>query len=223
MGYINTGNQVIIKRFESDNLKQFPFNAITPGIYSGGNLVIGANQTVSLRPIKVLIQAPDSDLYGITTTIAVNLLVTPSTPYIILSYIITPTSAMDYMDIKTSSTFTDKDIVVGKAIFSGTIITDIDYSERIYGDIEGTGSSNTNDLISDDASNAVIQGTDGKLFVPTATAGGVQSVTIPIGESLITVAGSGINPTIGSSMTLQNAVQKINDFTFPDTLDGGVF
>jgi len=233
VSYINVGNQIVIKRFESDNLRQFPFNVITPGIYSGGVLIANSNSTVSLRPIKVLIQDTDLDLYGITTTIAVNIPVSSATSYIILSYTTTKTSQKDYMDIKASASFTSRDIIVGKVLFSGTNITGIDYSERTLGNIGGVGSGTidpfvlTSELISSDSANALTQGLDGKLYVPSALAGGVQSLTLATGETLLSLTGSGINPVIGSSSNLISATLKANSALqladLPDVIDGGIF
>jgi len=142
MGNVNVGNQIVSIQY-FDPADAYIFNrrhsVITPrGIYSGGYLEKVSDTQVSLSPLLCEI-GKYSSLPGVEDVIqarirtreTVTINVSVSTPYIILRWSYAE-DANNYMDILAvaETDIQDGDLIVGRCVFSGSVLTGFDYSER---------------------------------------------------------------------------------------------
>jgi len=109
------------------------------GIYSGGYLTKVGDSEVTLSPLVVeigdttlQISVRTANAYALKTDNLDSGSIAPATPYIVLrwSYVATPGN---YMEIRAvASVAAANDIIVGKCVFVGSTLTEFDYTDRTF-------------------------------------------------------------------------------------------
>lgn len=150
MSLSNLGSQTINWKYKASlkgsNLSKMFNGCIAPGIYlksgipveygtgivssyTGGNIVLAPFEAV-FRCVS------DNKTVHVGTSESINLYTSlgaigSSAPYIIMSYT-WQDQVLNYIDFSYASSFTLYDVVIGKATFSGSDVTGIDYSQATY-------------------------------------------------------------------------------------------
>jgi len=139
----NDGNQTITWGY-LQNAESQSFNALLraimkPGIYEGGLLSKISDIEVSLAPYTSILYAVNEETVAIKvdTTTSFNLAISPTTPIVILRYEWYSTEsnfveavAVDQTTIDNNDPNGDLYVIIGEAIFNGTVLESIDYSDR---------------------------------------------------------------------------------------------
>lgn len=146
MGSTNHGLQTIVHQyFEEAIASQWGkrHKDIRPrGIYSGGYLTRVDDDEVTLSPLVVeigdttlQISVRTADVYTLNTTPTLDSgSIAPATPYIVLrwSYVATPANYMEIRAIASVAAAQANDIIVGKCVFVGSTLTEFDYADRTF-------------------------------------------------------------------------------------------
>src|SRR5208282_3596256 len=103
MGVINFGQQILTYSYGEEararNWDKLNYQIIPAGIYSGGVLSLTGVNQVSVAPLICYIDDDNTEIgVRVETTTPVNVIVSPSQPYVILRMIWIDTSGI-YMDI----------------------------------------------------------------------------------------------------------------------------
>jgi len=138
MGDTNIGNQIIRweynQNLSSSELNQLWVDVINPGVYEGGTIVITNDTTVTIQPFVACIKTSDNRLVYCKTQENIQLTVSNVNPYITVSYQHS-NSKKQYADIqaKAQENIYSTDIILGKCIYNGSTLENIDYSEKTFG------------------------------------------------------------------------------------------
>lgn len=98
------------------------------GVYKGGYLTKNDDTHVQLSPLACEITNGPYQV-KIETTEAVNIVVAPANPYVVLRWVYAGTTS-DYMEILAVTSPTTYDLVIGKCVYTGSTLQGIDSSER---------------------------------------------------------------------------------------------
>lgn len=135
MAAVDQGTQNISIKF-NDNVDSRVVNKMTvdiipTGIYSGGICARVSDSSVSISPFVCEI-SDGSYQARIATTVSYTLTsVSDSTPYIVCSWDGSQALADDYMTISSKAVPLENDLVICKAIYSGGVMTGIEYGDAI--------------------------------------------------------------------------------------------
>lgn len=134
----NIGSQTVhVKFFDpvtNPNVNFMALDIRKIGIYRGGYLTKSSNTLVSLSTLSCEIS--DANATGnqvrITTGAAVSIVVSSATPLVVLRWTYTADAAADYMDFVAVAVGAQlaTDVIVGKCLYSGSTLTDFDYTLR---------------------------------------------------------------------------------------------
>ena len=101
------------------------------GIYSGGILTKVDDVTVSLSPLDCEIKSQSTThQIRVQTQSSVNITVSSTDRFVVLRWDYTADEEQDYMSFHAVSTVLEKDIVVGRCVFSGSTLQTFTYVER---------------------------------------------------------------------------------------------
>jgi len=144
MGATDRGSQTIVHQYFEEAVASRwgkRHKDIRPrGIYSGGYLTKVIDSEVTLSPLVV--EIGDNDLqisvrtakYTLKNTNLDSGSIAPATPYIVLrwSYVATPGNYMEIHAIASVAAALANDIIVGKCVFVGSTLTEFDYTDRTF-------------------------------------------------------------------------------------------
>lgn len=133
---VNVGGQAISLKFmapgNSEEINRRFLNTHPVGIYSGGILTIsdGAHAIISSLVCEV---GDGTYQVRVQTTLSVTLAVTLSTPYVVLRWAYTGTTA-DYMELLAvaSGSVLSTDLTVGKCVFTAGSLSGFDYGDATH-------------------------------------------------------------------------------------------
>lgn len=134
MGSTRFGNQTITVQYfetvDSDKVNKAFQGIRKRGIYSGGYLTRISDISVNISTFLCEI-GDTTNQVRVETAAAITLAVSPSTPYVILRWAYFA-SASNWMDVfaVASGSIQANDLILGKCVFSGSVLTGFDYSER---------------------------------------------------------------------------------------------
>lgn len=139
MSTTNLGNQRIVFDYKYP-LKgtdfNFAFKDIIPtGIYKGGELTCDlVSQTITFHPFVAVLDSDTQKTVRVETTTAFTLDADSTKPVIYAAYLYIEAEE-NYADIgfTTTDTSVTNEVVLGRAIFSGTTLTGVDYTGRDMG------------------------------------------------------------------------------------------
>lgn len=153
MSIVNLGTQTINWKYKTSlkgsNLSRMFNGCISPGIYLNNGSYIQANiglitsyagNQITINAFEAIFKASSTQTVHIGTSTAIALstdgglgYITESYPYITMSYSWAD-QIINYIDFafKASGSITAYDLIIGKAIFTGGVVTSIDYSEASY-------------------------------------------------------------------------------------------
>jgi len=155
MSLQNLGTQIINWKYKTplkgSTLATMLNGSTDPGLYlSNGNIITYgtgivnsfAGNAIILNPFDAVFKASATQTVHIQTSSAINLytetspslgLIASSAPYITMSYTYA-NQVINYIDFdfKSIGQLTAYDIVIGKAVFTGSAVTSIDYTVATY-------------------------------------------------------------------------------------------
>lgn len=123
------------RQIRTQALNSLFYQIVPDGIYVGATLTKVSNSTLSVSPGVVFI-TDDAQKVALRIETTSNWTMTneasPTKPYIVFTYEWAPGDPNNYMDIvaKNTADLLDKDLIIGKVIFSGSDIDSFDYNER---------------------------------------------------------------------------------------------
>ncbi len=135
MGSVNIGQQTITWKYGEDliasEINKWLYKIIKKGIYDGGLVSIASGDTVNIAPMKVICETNLNQAIAIKTDDTVQLEISESTPYITCQFNWVNAVA-NYMDFtaKSEGSLLSTDVIIGKGVYIGGVLTDIDYRER---------------------------------------------------------------------------------------------
>lgn len=138
MGITNYGNQNIYTLYGQDatasNVNKRLSKIIQEGIYEGGTLYIDSGNDILIGVFVVFIRGASGQAVKIETTTNISLTLSEATPYIIGRYSWN-NSATNYMDVYAvaEGSIANNDIVFGKGVYVGGVLTSFDYSDKTWG------------------------------------------------------------------------------------------
>jgi hypothetical protein len=138
MSIINTGGQQLTFDFKHP-LKGKNFNSLfrdvlPAGIYDGGEITnLGGNQ-ISIAPFVAIFYSEDDVAVKIQTTSAITLSIPAAAP-VIHAYFTWSDTIENWADItsRAVATVVTNEIIFGKALFTGSVLTSIDYTDKTWG------------------------------------------------------------------------------------------
>ena len=153
MSIVNLGTQTINWKYKTSlkgsNLSRMFNGCISPGIYLNNGSYIQANiglitsyagNQITINAFEAIFKASPTQTVHIGTSTAIALstdgglgYITESYPYITMSYSWAD-QIINYIDFafKASGSINAYNLIIGKAIFTGGVVTSIDYSEASY-------------------------------------------------------------------------------------------
>jgi len=141
MGIINHGTQSITFQFNLAAKAEY-FNKLThriqpPGVYWGGHLIKVSDSIVTLTPFAIMINDGDEQVSVssiVDATLSAATLdsgaIDAATPYLVFRWVRLSTIAANYVEVHATAAAQPLDVVIGKMVFSGSILTGFDYSDR---------------------------------------------------------------------------------------------
>ncbi len=138
MGDINTGNQIIRweynQNISTQEINQMWVDVINPGVYEGGVLSKISDSSINVSPFTIVFKTANNLLIYCKSQENITVNVNSGTPYITSSYFHS-TSKKQYADLvsKPYENIYSTDIILGKCIYSGSVLTGFDYSEKTFG------------------------------------------------------------------------------------------
>lgn len=145
MGSTNHGTQQIMWQYFQEatgaNWGKRLLGILLPGIYSGGHLTKVSDTEVTLSTLVAEIKDGTNQI-NVRTAAAATLnsatldsgAISSATPYLVLrwAYALSATNYVEVHAISSVSVAQANDIVIGKCLFSGSILTGFNYSERTF-------------------------------------------------------------------------------------------
>jgi len=149
VGTTNHGNQEITVAYYEEatsfDVNKRNIDIVPRGIYSGGHLVKVSNTEVTLSPFTAEIGDDDIQISVKTSasaTLKADTLdsgdIDQTTPYLVLrwSYLAQQNNYVEIHAIASISAAQSNDIIIGKCIFSGGVLTGFSYTERTFLNIQ---------------------------------------------------------------------------------------
>lgn len=135
MGTVDIGSQEISWKYGQDliasEINKWLYKIFKKGIYDGGLVTIASGNTVNIAPMKVICETSLNQAIAVRTADTVQLEIDETTPYITCQFVWVDADA-NYMDFtaKSEGSLLSTDVIIGKGIYLGGVLTDIDYRER---------------------------------------------------------------------------------------------
>jgi hypothetical protein len=165
------GNQELIFSYDHDATSSDfnkKFNKILkPGVYWGGGLTNPSGHDVDIANFILLIECSSGEMVRVQTSAIASVTVAEATPYIVytLSWVNDENNAGTFRADSDDGNFNgnniyENEIVLGKATYSGGVITGFDYTEKTIGSI---------DLLNNHMSDTSVHGLAGDVIGTTDT------------------------------------------------------
>ena len=144
MSITDNGDQSIFANYRysssSRYLNKLNYQVLKPGIYDGGTLTIDTGDDIFIGVFNALFQSSTGEATRITTSTPATLTIAELTPYVTASFAWAD-SLTNYLDFtaKALGDITSTDIVFGKGVYSVSVLTSFDYTEKTNGLFDQSG------------------------------------------------------------------------------------
>jgi len=138
MSSINNGGQSLyfsyLEPATGKGFNKTVYKLLSRGIYSGGDLIRVTDSQIQVNPMICFFEDTVNEIgVKISSAAAATVNLTPATPYIIgrFTWLDSDQNFMDFLSVGFSSIQND-DLVFGKALYSGAVLTSFDYNRKTW-------------------------------------------------------------------------------------------
>ena len=141
MGSTNYGNQTIYTIYAQDatssNFNKRFSKIVQEGVYDGGTLCIDSGDDILIGVFTAYARSSSGEAVKIETSSTVSVTLAEATPYVIGRFV-WANNASNYLDFYAvaSGDIASNDIVFGKGVYVGGVLTSFDYDDKTYGLID---------------------------------------------------------------------------------------